>query len=203
MRLTCPACRAEMDLDVLLSHEEGRKVLADLLTLGMPIGAQLLRYIGLFRPGKRALAMGRTLNLLAEIFPDLHRGTIHRRGRDWTITTQMWHDAIEQLLIKREKGTLTLPLTTHGYLYEVLCAMADKAEGQQERDREEARRLQRLDEPGIRSGSATPVAAALGPPPTIQPKPSGPSTYAKRIQAEIAAAKARRESPTPSEDKQD
>lgn len=189
MRLTCPACRAEMDLDVLLSHEEGRHVLANIVTLGVPLGAQLLRYVGLFRPGKRALAMGRTLALLAEIWPDMQRGAINRKGRDWATTPEMWSQAIEQLLASRDKGSLTLPLTSHGYLYEVLCGLADKVEAQLERDRQADQRS--------RAHIAGPTALdqVLNPviqPITAAPAPSGPSPMALKIRAEIAAKKALR-----------
>ena len=62
MRLQCPACSAEMDLDVLLAHEEGRHALARLIAPGTRLGPLTLRYIGLFRPAKRALTMSRTLS---------------------------------------------------------------------------------------------------------------------------------------------
>jgi hypothetical protein len=178
-----------MDLDVLLSHEEGRHVLANIVTLGVPLGAQLLRYVGLFRPGKRALAMGRTLALLAEIWPDMQRGAINRKGRDWATTPEMWSQAIEQLLASRDKGSLTLPLTSHGYLYEVLCGLADKVEAQLERDRQADQRS--------RAHIAGPTALdqVLNPviqPITAAPAPSGPSPMALKIRAEIAAKKALR-----------
>lgn len=191
MRLTCPACRAEMDLDVLLSHEEGRHVLANIVTLGVPLGAQLLRYVGMFRPGKRALAMSRTLALLAEILPDLQRGAINRKGRDWTTTPSMWSQAIEQLLASRDKGSLTLPLTSHGYLYEVLCGMSDKAEAQVERDRQADQRSRpHIAGPTSLDQVLSPVIQPVTTVPA--PVPSGPSPMALKIRAEIADKLARR-----------
>ncbi|WP_310460437.1 hypothetical protein [Sphaerotilus sp.] len=157
MRLQCPACSAEMDLDVLLAAEEGRHTLARLITLGTPMGAWTLRYIGLFRPEKRALSMSRTLKLLGEIWPDIERQAITRKGRDWAAPAAHWQAAIEQLLQTRDRGGLTLPMSSHGYLYEILVGIADKAEGQAERTREADRR-----EPGH---SALPTAAA----PTYRP----------------------------------
>ena len=188
MRVTCPSCRAEMDLDVLLSHEEGRHVLANIVTLGVPLGAQLLRYIGLFRPGKRALAMGRTLALLAEIWPDMQRGAINRKGREWPVTPAMWSQAIEQLLASRDKGSLTLPLTSHGYLYEVLCGLSDKVEAQAERDRESSQRGRShvggpIDMDVLLQSTTQPSTTLV-----VAPKvSSGPSRRAQEIKAEIAA----------------
>jgi hypothetical protein len=194
MRLKCPGCNAEMDLDVLLAHEEGRHVLAQLLQLGVPMGALLLRYIGLFRSGKRALAMSRTLALLAELWPDMQRGAITRKGRDWPATPAQWQQAVEAVLAARDKGTLTLPLAGHGYLYEVLLAMVNKTEGVAEREREASHRGR------AHAGEAVGVGAVLD---AIQagPKPAGPvidepvtsagpSRYAQKLRAEIAAKRA-------------
>lgn len=143
MKLQCPSCLAEMDLDVLLAHEEGRHTLAKLIAAGTPIGAWTLRYLALFRPAKRALSMSRTLKLLAEIWPDIERGRIERKGREWDAPRANWQAAIEQLLATRDRGNLNLPLTSHGYLYEILVGMADKAEAQSERDTEAERRSAR------------------------------------------------------------
>lgn len=140
MRLRCPACSAEMDLDVLLAAEEGRQTLARLIAMGTPMGALTLRYIGLFRPAKHALSMSRTLRLLEELWPDIQRQAITRKGRDWPAPPSAWQAAIEQLLQTRDRGSLHLPLTSHGYLYEILVGIADKAEAHAERAVEAERR---------------------------------------------------------------
>lgn len=206
MRLKCPSCNAEMDLDVLLAHEEGRHVLAQLLQLGVPMGALLVRYVGLFRPGKRALSMSRTLSLLAELWPDMQRQAITRKGRDWTTTPAQWQQAIETVLAARDKGTLTPPLTSHGYLYEVLLGLVDKAEGQAERDRESAQRGRAfvagpqgvtalLDAAG-QAATPTPAAPVIAAP----APPTGPSPAARKILAEIQARKHRGAAPEPAAD---
>lgn len=202
MRLKCPSCNAEMDLDVLLAHEEGRHVLAQLLQLGVPMGALLARYVGLFRPGKRALSMSRTLSLLAELWPDMQRQAITRKGREWPTTPALWQQAIEQVLAARDKGNLTLPLTSHGYLFEVLLGLVDKAEGLAERERESAQRGRahvggplRLDELMEAAGQA--LATPQPPRPLVIAAPApytGPSETSRRIQAEIAAKLGRRAS---------
>ena len=213
MRLKCPSCNAEMDLDVLLAHEEGRHVLAQLLQLGVPMGALLLRYVGLFRPGKRALAMSRTLSLLGELWPDLQRGAITRKGREWATTPAQWQQAIEQVLAARDKGNLTLPLTSHGYLFEVLLGLIDKAEGQAEREREQQGRSRAhvagstslgelVGDMGRAVAQAEQAVSRLSvsyPPPTATPLFTGPSATARKIQAEIAAKLGRR-SAEPSSD---
>jgi len=207
MRLKCPACNAEMDLDVLLAHEEGRHVLAQLAMLALPLGRLLLAYVGLFRPGKRALSMSRTLALLAEVIADLQRGYITRKGRDWPTTQAQWQAAIEQVLAARDKGTLTPPLTGHGYLHEVLLTMVDKAEAAAEKEREADRRgrahvggvvgldalADRLvgDQPSEQQ--ALRRRALVIEPVTMPAVPTEPSPYAKKVRAEIAAKLGRRQ----------
>ena len=44
----------------------------------------------------------------------------------------MWEAGIDQMLDARNAGKLDLPMTSHRYLYAILAALADKAEGQQE-----------------------------------------------------------------------
>lgn len=201
MRVKCPSCNAEMDLDVLLAHEEGRHVLAQLLAQGVPMGALLLRYVGLFRPGKRALAMSRTLALLAELWPDMARGAITRKGREWPTTPAQWQQAIELVLQARDKGTLTPPLTSHGYLYEVLLGLVDKSEGLAEREREQQARGRAhvggplaFDALMQAAGDALATPAPV-PPVTVTPVHTGPSAAARKIHAEIAAKLGRRQAP--------
>jgi hypothetical protein len=202
-----------MDLDILLAHEEGRHVLADLLRQGVPMGALLLRYVALFRPAKRALSMSRTLAVLSELLPDLQRGAITRKGRDWPTTPAQWQAAIELVLAARDKGNLTLPMSGHGYLYEVLLGIVDKVESQAEREREASLRGrahvggplnmdallaaagQALDE-----GAPRPAAAAASAPPVIAvPAPTGPSRYSQKLRAQIAAIKARQTGGAPTD----
>lgn len=163
MKLQCPACAAEMDLDVLLAHEEGRHVLARLIATGTPLGAAMLRYLGLFRPAKRALSMARTLKLLTELWPDIERQAVTRKGREWAAPPAIWQAAVDQLLQSRDRGAITLPLTSHGYLYEVICGLSDKAESLAEQQVESQRRH------------------GLPPPTTHPPPPSAPPPVAAHV----------------------
>jgi len=186
MNVTCPSCGAEMDLDVLLAHEDSRQALAQLAAVSLPLGKVVLQYLRLFKPASRAMSHSRTVKLITELLPDLQRGAIERKGREWDAPTEAWRIAIEHVLAMRDKGALTLPLTSHGYLYEVLAGMADKLEAQAERDTETQRRHRRS------AGDAQPAAAALASEPAAPPPDySKPSRYAQQLQAEIAARRSR------------
>ena len=140
MRLSCPACQAETSLDVLIGREADARALGELLAANLPLGGLVVSYLALFRPPKRRLSIARALGLFAELQADVQRGAINRKGRDWPAPAAVWRAAIEQVLAARDRGTLTTPLTSHGYLYEVVAGLADKAEGLAEREAEAARR---------------------------------------------------------------
>jgi hypothetical protein len=188
-----------MTLDVLLAHEDSRQALSRLVAIGVPAGAMVLRYVALFRPGKRQMSHGRVVALIEELLPDLEREAITRNGRDWAAPLAAWRTAIETVLAARDKGTLTLPLKSHGYLYEVIAGLADKLEAQAERETEAGRRG-RAHAGGLApamAALAAPMEALAAPPATVlhtapPPVPAyqGPSRYARKVAAEIAARKA-------------
>lgn len=153
MRLTCSACQAEQSLEAMVGREADARALAAFIEGNVPLGAVLVRYIALFRPAKRRLSLARTVALFDELQPDLARGAITRKGRDWSAPPELWRAAIDQVLANRDKGALTLPLTGHGYLYEVILGMADKAEGQAERAH--------IDQARGRAPAAGPVSSAV------------------------------------------
>lgn len=203
MRITCPGCHAELTLDVLLTNEAARLAVAKLAQVSVPFGALTLRYIALFRPEKRGLSIERMVRLINELVPDIERKAITRKGRDWDAGLETWRAAFEIVLAKRDKGTLTLPLTSHGLLYEVMAGLVDRIEAQAERDTERQRREHRpagadtgprdLSEIGevIHSG-AMPFDAKPQPP---RPDYSKPSRAALELRAQMEAAKARRNAP--------
>jgi len=142
MRSRCPCCGTTASLDVLVAHEDARAALAAAFQISPSLGSALVRYLALFRPATRELTMARVATLTHELLPSLQVGSIPRKGRDWPVTPDDWVQAIELTLLARDAGKLTLPLSGHGYLFEVLCSLADKAERSQE-DALQAERLSR------------------------------------------------------------
>ena len=182
MNVTCPSCGAEMDLDVLLAHEDSRQAMARLVLLSVPLGRVMLQYLRLFKPATRQLGHGRVVRLIEELLPDIERGAVTHKGRDWPAPRELWQEAVEKMLAQRD--ALTLPMKSHGYLYEVIVGLADKAEAAEEREREEERRARPATE------GVVPAATVLQPP-TPAPAYTGPSPYAQRLKAEMEARKAR------------
>ena len=191
MNVTCPSCGADMDLDVLLAHEDSRRALAQLVAISLPLGKRVLQYLRLFKPATRAISHSRTVKLIEQLLPDLQRGAITHKGRDWAgLTTETWNLAIDAVLLQRDKGKLVLPLASHDYLYTVLASMVDLAEAASERETERSKRDQPRTAPNVQ-----PVGAVLQSVPAIA-KPSDyskPSPYAQRLKAEIEAKKRARD----------
>lgn len=140
---TCQVCGAEESLDALIlrmiDDDQVRRLIASVLTMSLPLGGQLVRYLRLHKPAKQKLRMDKLAKLLAELVPDIQRTAIERNGRLWVVGPDAWKAALQAVFDAHDKGTLTLPLEGNGYLYSVLMRLADKTEAQQERETEAGR----------------------------------------------------------------
>lgn len=122
MRTRCPSCGATLSLDALIAHDGAREALTVVFKLSGAVGAAVIRYLALFRPETRELTMDRVAKVLSEIVPDLQAQRIARNGQVFEAPLDAWVWAIEQALQARDHGRLTLPLKSHGWLYEVISS---------------------------------------------------------------------------------
>lgn len=136
----CPVCGAELDLAVLFAHEHNDRALARLVAVGVPVGASVLRYLGLFQPPRQRLTAAKKIKLILQLLPDIERKAITWKGRDWRAPPAAWAQAIDQMLAARDLGRLELPMKGHGYLFAILAGMADKQEAEAEQEREQQQR---------------------------------------------------------------
>ncbi|KWZ44880.1 hypothetical protein WS72_13500 [Burkholderia savannae] len=120
MRTRCPNCGTTISLDTLIAHEAARDALSSVFKLNGPLGSAVVRYLGMFRPPQRELTMDRLARLLGELLPDLQAQRITRSGQSHEAPAEAWVWAVEQALAARDAGRLTLPLKSHGWLYEVI-----------------------------------------------------------------------------------
>ena len=163
--LHCPACGADFDLSTLFASEAEQQAFDRLVATILPIGRQVLLYIGLFTPPRQRLTAAKKFKLLYQLAPDLERRAITFKGRDWAAPLPAWSLAIDQMLASRTAGRLELPMKGHGYLYAMLAGMADKAEASAEQQREAERRTQpergvvQVRSQSIGIGQVLPVAA--------------------------------------------
>ena len=154
--LHCPSCGSDFDLATLFASEADQQAFDRMVKAIMPIGSQVLLYIGMFTPPKQRLTAAKKFKLLYQLTPDLERRAITFKGRDWAAPPPAWSLAIDQMLASRAAGRLELPMKGHGYLYAMLAGMADKAEASAEQQREAERRTQ-----PDRGGQAMGVGQAL------------------------------------------
>ena len=120
MKTRCPACGAENSLDSLVANDDARQFLKMLVALDDGLVRLAVRYLGLFRPARRPLSWDRMSRLLGEIVPDIQAGIIRRNGVEHPAPIAAWIYGFHQVIDARNSGCLKLPLTTHGYLYEVI-----------------------------------------------------------------------------------
>lgn len=150
----CQVCGAEESLDAMLlrmiGDDEARSLIHDVITMSIPLGSDVVRYLRLHTPLKQKLRMGTISKLLAELVPDVQRTAIERKGRIWPVSPESWRAAFRVVFNAAERGTLALPLQGNGYLYGALVNIADRQEAAVENSREQAVR-QRVAQPGARS----------------------------------------------------
>lgn len=120
MRTRCPACGTTLSLDTLVAHEAAREALHAAFGLSGKLGSAMIRYLSLFRPKTRELTLERLAKLLNELLPDVQSQRITRDGKVYEAPVEAWIWAIDRAVQARDNGSLTCPLTSHGWLYEVI-----------------------------------------------------------------------------------
>lgn len=138
MRLSCPACGATGAIEFFLMDAAAREAVLAAFSLPAPLARQVVAYLGLFRPHKRALTWDRVEKLLGELMEPIQAAQVTRNGITRPAPLDYWKEALDQVLNNRAR--LTLPLKSHGYLFEIVANMADKAGAQSERRDEESKR---------------------------------------------------------------
>ena len=128
MKLMCPACNAQFTLDAALQGEPTREAIVHALSLPKPLALQIIKYLACFSPPKRGLSMDRVAAILGELRAAIDAAKITRHGRDWAAPMDYWGIALDDVLKAREAGTLTLPLKSHAYLFQIISALSNRTE---------------------------------------------------------------------------
>ncbi len=99
-------------------------------------GALALRYVGLFRPSRRALSPDRAARLIREVCAMITDGTEYR-GAELKAPSHIWRSAFIEML---DRADLKLPLKNHRYLQAVVASkLAERVDAAQT-ERHQARR---------------------------------------------------------------
>ena len=157
MRATCPDCGAQAHVTAFFVEDDGKRLAMTVAGLEPELGRALLGYLGLFKPPKTALRMARAAKLAQEVAELVAAGNVckdERGGVRRVTTPATWAAGIEQMLAQR--GSLSLPLESHGYLRAVVFGLADKADAADERQREaDARAGKHLASPSGKSDTSS------------------------------------------------
>ena len=99
----------------------------------------VVRYMRLFNPPGRRARSVKTLRLLTELEQPIRDNRVSRRGTDYVAAPELWREAMEDIVERaRQPGsTLTLPLKSHGYLFEVVAGKCEQAAAQAEKRSEQ------------------------------------------------------------------
>lgn len=149
LRAICPECGMTADMAAFVTQGEHNHALAAALEIPAILGPRVVRYLGLHRPPSRALAGAKAVRLLTELRDVIVSGQIERKGVTRPAPLKAWIAALDKIL---ERPPSQLPLSGHGYLFEVVASEADRLDAEAEKKKEEA----------VRSG-AKPAASNASP----------------------------------------
>lgn len=127
MRVTCPCCMGQFELEAALNIDAARSALVVALSMPASIAVPIANYLACFRPKKRALSPDRLERLLLELLPMLAEEYVIRDGLRRECSLKLWTEAFQAVQEARAQGELTLPLESHGYLLTIAARLADKA----------------------------------------------------------------------------
>lgn len=128
MHATCPHCAFQAEIEAFFSGDDGKRLAAVVADLPPECARALLRYLRLFKPARQGLRMARAVKIAQEVRVLIERGTVardERTGVHRPVSPAMWAEGMETML------------DGHGYLRAVVFGLADKADAQAERQREE------------------------------------------------------------------
>lgn len=138
--MVCPACAAEMTLDVVFGHNGAREAVVALAALdpAAKLVPAALRYVSLFAPAKQRLRFDRLAVLLAEIRDLVAPAKLEYRGRLVPAPRDYWVAAMDEMSGPR-RDSLSLPMKSHGYLKTIVAGYAEKAAAAAEAREEQLR----------------------------------------------------------------
>lgn len=160
MRICCPECQSTFPLAAGFFDADGKRLALVLADAEPTLARAVIGYLALHKPAKHALRLSRAAKLAEEVIALACRGEVCRGGLCRPASPGAFVQAIETMIEGRSK--LRLPLSGHGYLTEVTFAIADKADAEAERQKEDQLRLgKRPTAPSAQAPSETPLQRQL------------------------------------------
>lgn len=156
----CPSCGFSGEIEAFLIEPEAKRAIARVAALEPAIGKLVGPYLRLFANGKRGVQLRRAVALIDELAALVDAGEVcrdERVGVRRPASPAMWAAGMEQMIGQPPSG----PLKNHHYLRAIVFGLADQADAQAERAREESARQGRRSASGPRRAVDDPVAVAI------------------------------------------
>ena len=138
MRITCPNCAETYPIEAGFAADDGKRLAVQFAELEPVLARAVISYLRFFKPPKSALRTARAIKIIEELRALVDRGTVCRDERSnlrRRATQAMWAAGIDQMLAA--PGKLSLPLANHHYLRAIVFGIADQADAEGERQREQ------------------------------------------------------------------
>jgi len=136
--ITCPSCGLQYPVDAGLIEGDGKRLAAVVAEMEPQLARTALAYLRLFKPPKSALRTARAVKILQELLELVKQETVckdERGGIRRPAPPAAWCAGIEQML--QQPGRLSLPLSNHNYLRQIVFGLADAADANAERQRDQ------------------------------------------------------------------
>lgn len=131
MKLVCPGCGATASFEAWDNDVAIRQTIAALAELPGDLPVATLRYLGLFRPAKRALSWKKALKLVREVLAVTTTSHIQIQGHvARPCAPRIWSQAMEDMVNRSDQ--LRRPMKNHNYLKQVAYDLADKEDAASE-----------------------------------------------------------------------
>ncbi len=138
----CPSCGFSGEIEAFLIEPEAKRAIARVAALEPAIGKLVGPYLRLFANGKRGVQLRRAVALIDELAALVDAGEVcrdERVGVRRPASPAMWAAGMEQMIGQPPSG----PLKNHHYLRAIVFGLADSADAQAERAREQNARTGR------------------------------------------------------------
>lgn len=163
LKVTCPECASTFPIAAGFLEADGKRLAAQFTEFEPVLGRSIMQYLSLFKPSKSSLRISRALAIVEDLLKLVRTGSVcadERSGAKRPASHALWAAGIEQML---SQGGIATPLANHNYLRRIVYALADKADGQRERERDAMVRVKRPvgSSPAVNETAETQLRAKL------------------------------------------
>lgn len=133
----CTSCGYKQPIQAGLENAKAKQAMASCLKIAPKLADDILMYLEMFSPGERSIRADKLANLFNELREVFSSAQVERNGIVYVAPLATWKLGLESVIANR--SNLSLPLKTHGYLFQTVANLANSAAGKAEAKREQQR----------------------------------------------------------------